>query len=205
MNNNFQIIGYSGHSFVVLESAVRRQLNCTGYYDKNRKKYDPFNLPYLGQEADIQNNSNVIITIGDNTIRKKIYEGLFLQDSVGFSNIIDCTATFSTHAKLTRNSSVFIGPHSVVNCFAEVEAAVIINTGSIVEHEAKIGPYSHVGPNATICGGAQIGSSVLVGANAVVKQGVKVGDNVVIGAGAVVIEDLQSESTYVGNPATKIR
>ena len=100
---------------------------------------------------------------------------------------------------------MFIGPHSVVNCFAEVEAAVIINTGSIVEHEAKIGPYSHVGPNATICGGAQIGSSVLVGANAVVKQGVKVGDNVVIGAGAVVIEDLQSESTYVGNPATKIR
>ena len=40
--------------------------------------------------------------------------------------------------------------------------------------------------------------------NAVIKQGVRVGDNVIIGAGAVVLKDVNSNTTFVGNPAKQI-
>ena len=33
----FSIIGYSGHSFVVLDSAFKSKLDCKGYYDRNMK------------------------------------------------------------------------------------------------------------------------------------------------------------------------
>ena len=44
----------------------------------------------------------------------------------------------------------------------------------------------------------------MIGANAVIRQGVKIGDNVTVGAGAVVLKDINSNTTFVGNPAKKI-
>ena len=44
----------------------------------------------------------------------------------------------------------------------------------------------------------------MIGANAVIKQGVTVGDNVIIGAGAVVLKNVNSNKTFVGNPAKQI-
>ena len=37
MKNNFSIVGYSGHLFVILNSAFRSKLDCTGYYDRKKK------------------------------------------------------------------------------------------------------------------------------------------------------------------------
>ena len=44
-----------------------------------------------------------------------------------------------------------------------------------------------------------------MGANAIVKQGVIIGDNSVIGAGSVVLKNIPANSTYVGNPAIKLK
>ncbi|MDB4390599.1 NeuD/PglB/VioB family sugar acetyltransferase [Akkermansiaceae bacterium] len=204
MEKDFFIVGYSGHSFVILDSALRCKLKCKGYYDLKSKKANPFEIQYLGTEENISAGEEIMITIGDNQVRKRIYEKLVEKESITFLNIVDPKASLSNFAKLKLNSSVFIGPNSVVNSFAEIELAAIINTGAIVEHEAKIGEFSHVGPNATVCGGAQVGANVFVGANAVIKQGIRIGDNSIVGAGAVVMQDLQANSTYVGNPAVKI-
>ena len=53
MNDKFAIIGYSGHSFVILDSASKIELNCTGYYDRNTKEMNPFDIDYLGLESNI--------------------------------------------------------------------------------------------------------------------------------------------------------
>jgi sugar O-acyltransferase (sialic acid O-acetyltransferase NeuD family) len=204
MEKDFYIVGYSGHSFVILDSALRCKLNCKGYYDLNPKKANPFKIQYLGIEENISAGEKIMIAIGDNKIRKRVFEKLVEKGSITFLNIVDPKSSLSKFAKLKSNRSVFIGPNSVVNSFAELESAVIINTGAIVEHEAKIGEFSHVGPNATVCGGALIGADVFIGANAVIKQGIRVGDNSIIGAGAVVVKDVQENSIYVGNPAVKI-
>ena len=88
---------------------------------------------------------------------------------------------------------------------AQIDTGVIINTGATIEHEVKIGKFSHVGPNSTVCGGSTIGENVFIGANAVIKQGVQIGDNSIIGAGSVVLNNIPVNTTYVGNPAVKIK
>tara|TARA_B110000114_G_C14946060_1_gene338378 strand:- start:157 stop:774 length:618 start_codon:yes stop_codon:yes gene_type:complete len=205
MRNNFKIIGYSGHSFVILDSAIKLKLNCTGYYDRNKKEFNPFDIDYLGLEDNIINKERIFITIGDNKIRRNVYEDLIKKDFITFLNIIDPTSSVSKFAFIKPDSSISIGIKSVINSLAKIETGVIINTGAIIEHEVKIGKFSHVGPNATICGDATIGENVFIGANAIIKQGVRIDDNSIIGAGSVVLNNIPSNSTYVGNPAVKIK
>ena len=205
MKKNFSIVGYSGHSFVILDSAIKLKLNCTGYYDINKKEFNPFDIDYLGLEDNIINKERIFITIGDNRFRRNIYENLIKKDFITFLNIKDPTSSVSKFAFIKPDSSISIGVYSVINSLAKIETGVIINTGAIIEHEVKIGKFSHVGPNAVICGNANIGENVFVGANAIVKQGVIIGDNSIIGAGSVVLNNIPANSIYVGNPASRIK
>ena len=155
MENKFNIIGYSGHSFVILDSAIKLKLNCTGYYDINKKELNPFNLDYLGLEDNIVSKERIFITIGDNNIRRNIYEHL-IKKSHNFLNIIDPTSSVSKFASIKPESLISIGINSVINSLVSIETGVIINTASVIEHEVKIEKFSHIGPNATVCGGVSI-------------------------------------------------
>ena len=204
MKNNFSIVGYSGHSFVILDSAFRSKLDCTGYYDRNKKEFNPFNIDYLGLESDIVSSERIFITIGDNKIRRNIYEDLINKHFISFLNIIDSKSSVSKFAFIEPDSSISIGINCVINSLAKINAGVIINTGAIIEHEVEIGKFSHIAPNATVCGGVIIGENVLIGANSVIKQGVKIGCNVTVGAGSVVINDILDNTKVVGNPSKTI-
>lgn len=204
MKNNFSIVGYSGHSFVILDSAFRSKLDCTGYYDRNKKEFNPFSIDYLGLESDIVSSERIFITIGDNKIRRNIYEDLINNDFISFLNINDPSSSVSKFAFIEPDSSISIGINCVINSLAKINAGAIINTGAIIEHEVEIGKFSHIAPNATICGGVIIGENAFVGANTVVKQGVIIGKNSIIGAGSTVLTNVPANSTYVGNPAIKL-
>ena len=205
MKNKFSIIGYSGHSFVILDSAMKLKYTCSGYYDRNVKEINPFNIDYLGLEDNIVLEERVFISIGDNIVRGNIYKKLSANNVITFINIFDPTASISSRAFIKPNSSTSVGVNAVVNSLAQIDTGVIINTGAIIEHEVKIGRFSHVGPNATVCGDSTIGENVFIGANAVIKQGVKIGDNAIVGAGSVVLNNIPVSATYVGNPAEKIK
>tara|TARA_B110001450_G_C17648066_1_gene492080 strand:+ start:958 stop:1575 length:618 start_codon:yes stop_codon:yes gene_type:complete len=205
MNNTFAIIGYSGHSYVIIDSASKIGLNCTGYYDVNIKKTNPLDIDYLGSENSIISEKKVFISIGNNRIRRNVYESLIKNKFVTFINIWDPTSSISKYAFIKPNSLISIGVNSVVNSLAQIDTGAIINTGAIIEHEVKIGKFSHVGPNATVCGDAIIGENVFIGANAVIKQCVNIGDNSIIGAGSVVLNNVPANTTYVGNPAEKMK
>ena len=123
---------------------------------------------------------------------------------ISFLNIIDSTSSISKFAFIEPDSSISIGINCVINSLAKINAGAIINTGAIIEHEVEIGKFSHIAPNATICGGVIIGENVLIGANSVIKQGVKIGCNVTVGAGAVVINDILDNTKVAGNPSKTI-
>jgi UDP-3-O-[3-hydroxymyristoyl] glucosamine N-acyltransferase len=73
-----------------------------------------------------------------------------------------------------------------------------------VDHEAVVGAFSHIAPNASLGGQAKLGQRVLVGSGAVVLPSVVIGDDVTIGAGSVVTTHLLEPGTYAGAPARKI-
>ena len=202
MNKKIVIIGYSGHSYGCVEVAIKQGFSIIGYHDVLEKVSNPYNLNYLGHEDNIDSNNKAFIAIGDNSIRRKIYQKL-RSNTIFLNTILKHSNTTISKSSLIEEQT-FISPGVIINPQVKIGVGCIINTGAIIEHDCFIGEFSHIAPGAVLAGNVSIGSGCMIGANSVIKQGVKVGDNVIIGAGAVVLKDVNSEATYVGNPAKEI-
>lgn len=195
-----ELIGYSGHSFVVLESAVNAGHQISGYYDTEEKKLNPYQLKYSGTDSDLLNlqtrsDIHYFIGIGDNQIRKKLFEKFA---TLNWINIIDPSAKVSSTAKLGK--AIYIGKNTSVNALATISTGTIINTGSIVEHECRIGEFVHIAPGTTICGNVEIGNNTLIGAGTVIRPGIRIGSNVIIGAGSVIVKNIPDQTMAYGSP-----
>jgi acetyltransferase-like isoleucine patch superfamily enzyme len=81
----------------------------------------------------------------------------------------------------------------------------VINHGAIIDHDCRVGDFSHVAPGVILGGGVKVGRGVLVGAGAVILPGMVVGDYAVIGAGSVVVGNIDSSAVVAGNPARIIQ
>ena len=196
------IIGYSGHSFGCIEVAISCGFSVASYHDISEKVSNPYDLKYLGHEDTIDPNNKIFIAIGDNIIRRKIYEKLRTNNILLDTSLIHSNTTISKSSLIEEQT--FINAGVIINPQVKIGIGCIINTGAIIEHDCSIGKFSHIAPGAVLAGNISIGSGCMIGANAVIKQGVKLGDNVIIGAGAVVLKDVNSNTTFVGNPAKKI-
>jgi sugar O-acyltransferase (sialic acid O-acetyltransferase NeuD family) len=199
------IIGYSGHAYVVCDALLSNDLVVKGYFEMVEKTINPYDLNFLGNENDskiLHENKAIFIAVGDNLLRSKIYTQL---SSVNHFLISAVHAKAYVAGNTNIGKGVLIAVNAVINPMVIIEDGAIINTGAIIEHESYIGAFAHIAPGAVLCGNVTIGKNSFIGANAVVKQGVTIGDNVIVGAGAVVIHDIESNTTFVGNPSKKIK
>tara|TARA_B100000963_G_scaffold116056_1_gene101084 strand:- start:1709 stop:2314 length:606 start_codon:yes stop_codon:yes gene_type:complete len=201
MNNELIIIGYSGHSYVCIEIAKATDINITGYCDLEMKKYNPYNLNYLGNEKEGRFDKNYFITIANNKIRRNIF----------YSLPIECLKTKLIHAKSVISETAkigiqtIVGSAAIINAQAQIGRSCIINSGAIIEHECVISDFVHIAPGASLLGAVEIGEKSFIGSNAIIKPGVKINRNVIIGAGSVVLDNIPDKGTYVGIPAKKIK
>lgn len=196
------ILGYSGHGFVVTETALNAHIDVAYYSEVEALENNPFNLEYIGFEVDTNfkgwnSDCDFILGIGDNTIRKRVAKQV-LSKQKNLLNVIDTSAFISKTATLGIGN--FIGKHSTINALASIGDFCILNTGSIIEHECNIGDAVHVAPGAVLLGNVSVGENTFIGANTVVKQNIKIGKNVIIGAGSVIIKDIPDNVKVVGNP-----
>ena len=199
MNKRIVLIGYSGHSYGCVEVAIKQGFSIVGYYDVLEKISNPYNLKYLGHEDNIDSNNKVFITLGDNSIRRKIYEKLRSNNISLNTTLMHSNTTISKSSLIEEQN--FVSAGVIINPQVKIDVGCIINTGAIIEHDCYIGKFSHIAPGAVLAGNVSIGSGCMIGANAVIKQGVKVGDNVIIGAGAVVLKDVNSNTVFARKPS----
>ncbi len=201
------IIGYSGHSYVVIESAKSTGIEIECYTDLQIAETNPYNLEYAGNESDENFNFQDIklkyaLGIGNNDIRRKVAQNI-LEQGQELQTIIDASAEVSHTAMIGQG--VYVGKNSSINAQARVGNFVIINTGAIVEHECVVGEGAHIAPGAVMLGNTRVGEKSFLGAGAVIKQGMRVGSNSIIGAGSVVLQDIGDNEIWAGNPAQLIK
>ena len=200
MKNKLVFIGLSGHSLICNEIAFLNNIQVEGYHDFTEKKFNPYNIKYLGPESFNKIKNQTFISIADNLIRKEISKKInrkFLNTNlIHPSAIISKEVSFKPHLLVCANATI--------NPFTNIGFNTIINTSATIEHESIIGDFVHIGPGSTILGNVKVGNNSFIGSNSVVKQGVSIGENVIIGAGSVVLDDVPNNFIGAGNPVKKI-
>ncbi len=204
MSKRLFIIGAGGHGKVIADAAM-----CQGNWDEIFFIDDRYpslssvmGIEVVAQTNNIKQfcdeNSEVIVAIGDNQIRQRLQENALSQ---GFSvaSVIHPRAVIAQSAKIEAGSVVFAG--AIINSEATVGKGVIINTGAIIEHDCVVGDWTHICPKVGCAGGVQVGAHVWIGIGANVIQNVKIGDYAKIGAGSVVLKTVDSHQQVVGVPA----
>ena len=198
------LIGYSGHSYVINGILRSMGIKTTGYCDNEEKKYNPFSLKYFQGETSetglkALTQEDFFIAIGDNKIRKRVYNNLAIRNLLPV-NAIHATAIIDDSADMAAHG-VMVAPSVSIAALAKIGIGVICNTYCVIEHECVIGDFSHIGPGAVLCGNVQVGENSFIGAKSVVRENIKIGNNVIVGAGSVVVKDIPDNVTVMGNPA----
>jgi sugar O-acyltransferase (sialic acid O-acetyltransferase NeuD family) len=199
------VYGCGGHGKVVADIARAggRQVAC--FVDDNPRRAgttvsDREVLPwlrFLERRAKL-GHAEIALGIGDNTARARCL-ALTLAAGVPVVTLIHPTAVISPSAVLGEGTVAMAGV--VVNAAARIGRGVVLNTGSIVEHDCHVGDFVFLSPRAALGGESALMAHCHVGLGAVVLPRAKVGKGSRVGAGAVVVRDVPDGETWVGVPA----
>lgn len=195
------LYGARGQAKVIYDLILSNNMLLEYLVDDNPPDQFPHHLNiYLPSERLIK-GKDVIIAIGNNKIREKIYHQI--KAWCKFTNMQHYSAYVSRFTK--QGEGTVIMPNVCINAEVTIGKHCIINTASVIEHECIIEDFVHISPNASLAGNIVVKRGAHVGLGANVIQGVTIGENAVIGAGAVILTDVPANAVVVGNPGKILR
>ncbi|GAB1418913.1 acetyltransferase [Bacteroidales bacterium] len=191
------LYGASGHAKVIIDLLQSQNIEIAGLIDDNPALTELLGYPVLRDTAD---KNPVIVSIGDNAIRKKLAEKL---SDHQFGTAVHSTSVLSPNCKIDKGTVVMQG--AIIQSDARVGKHCIVNTGASVDHDCVVEDFVHLSPQSVLCGNVHIGEGSWIGAGSVVIPGVKIGKWCVIAAGSVVTKDIPDYSLAAGNRAKVIK
>lgn len=189
------LYGASGHGKVIKEILEANGVKVEGFIDDNEYLNHFAGLPVFHSAEGL---TSVIVSIGNNRIRKMIVEQL----NCDFGTAIHPNAIVSPSAKIGAGSVVMAG--AIINADAVIGKHCIVNTGATIDHDVVLEDYVHVAPGANVSGATKVGEGTWLGVGSCVIQCLNIGKNCMIGAGSVVVKDIPDCVTAYGNPCRVI-
>jgi acetyltransferase EpsM len=117
------------------------------------------------------------------------------------ASVIHPTACIARDVTIGPGS--FIASHVTIQPGARLGKVVTIRAGASIGHDAEIGDFVYVGPNATLCGRAILEEGAHMGPNSVLLDRRIVGAYCLVGIGAAVMKNFPPFSVLSGNPARR--
>ena len=204
MNNQIYILGAGGHTRSLINLLEFNNYSIQGIYDNNYKpkQIETINTyKVIGKISDLKENNKLVLSIGDNHIREKLFNDF--NNQILINNLIHPKAFLEKRIVLDNSNQIFTGV--TINSNVKIGQNNIINTGVIIEHEVLIGNHNHISVGSILCGRVIIGNRCFIGAGAIIIDKIKITDDVIIGANSVVIDNINKSGTYVGNPARRVK
>ena len=197
------IIGSGGHARIVADILLAMEgVEPLGFASRDHApgSVGPLGLPILGNDSavDAIEHDGVVVAIGDNAVRKQVFDRLVADGEIVFS-AVHPTAIIAPDVRMDTGCVICAG--AIVNTGTSIGGNTILNTGCSVDHDCIIGQHVHIAPGVNLAGNVSLGEGVFVGIGSAVVPGISVGDWATLGAGAVVINDIAAHSVAVGVPA----
>lgn len=191
------LYGASGHAKVIIDLLTSQGVEPKGLIDDNASLTELLGYPI---SHDVTGLNPLIVSIGDNKVRKMVVEKLSGHE---FGNAWHSSSVISPNSKIGEGTVVMQG--AIIQSDATVGKHCIINTGASVDHDCRVDDFVHLSPQSILCGNVSIGEGTWVGAGAVVIPGVKIGKWSIIAAGSVVTKDIPDYSLAAGNRCKVIK
>ena len=190
------IYGASGHGLVISDIAKACGYKDIIFLDDGDNKYLTFD--------EVKKNHSIPIAfgIGNNTIRKKLFEKV-KKHRFSIATLIHPSAIVSTSSNIGEGTILM--PNVTVNTKSNIGKGVILNTSSVIEHENTIENFVHISPSVSLAGNVIVKKNTHIGINVTVIQGITIGENCIIGAGSVIIKDIKNNTLCYGNPCKVIK
>lgn len=206
------VIGCSGHARVVVdivESEGRSEV--IGFLDTfKRATSTVLGYQMLGTEEDLPSLiacrlcNAVIVAVGDNWIRGQIANRIrALVPAVPFISAIHPSAQISRTARIGPGTVIMAG--AIVNAGCRIGECCILNTGSSLDHDSTMEPFSSLAPGAVTGGTVTIGAFSAIAIGAVISHAIKIGEHAVVGAGSTIVRNIPDRVVAYGTPARIIR
>ena len=200
----YSIIGASGHAGVIIDELIKidPSVDIILFDDNLDQKCIDYSVSGSIDDLILQKafkDRKTIIGIGENIIRKEIYNKLRNLNGIEFSNVISRDAAVSKFTNLGNGNLIVAG--ALINHGVTIGNNSIVNSLASIDHDCIIGSNVHVAPGVNLAGNVCVGDDVLIGIGSSIAPNITIGKNCVIGAGSVVIRDIEANSKVFGNPA----
>lgn len=171
--------------------------NFCGYIDKEVGKDN-----VAGDDSFLLNvceKLSVAIAIGNQTMRKHLYEQYKNNSFLDFPNLIDPSVDIGENVKLGKGN--LICANNIITVDIVIGDFNIINLGCTITHDVRIGSFNTINPGVNVSGNVEISDLTDIGTGTKIIQGRKIGSMSVTGAGAVIVKDILCSVMAAGVPA----
>ena len=184
--HDLMILGAGGHGRTLCEMARLLGYADIVFLDENPSLCHETNKLIIGKISElplhINAANNVVIGIGNNKVRKQLYQQLICLGMQPVT-LIHPFAFASPSASISVRSVVLAG--AVVGANATLGAGTIVNSHSTLDHDSILGDFAHLGVGVHLAGSAEIGKSAFLQAGTVGGYNAKVDDYSVCSAGTI--------------------
>ena len=198
------LYGASGHARVIRDIVEAQDDRVSRLIDDNVEINVLDELPVC---HDLNVDEPVIVSIGNNAIRKKVVgkigQGSSSSNAELFGKAVHPSAIVSPSATIGEGTVIMQG--AILQAKSSIGKHCIVNTGASIDHECRIDDYVHISPHATLCGNVSVGEGTWICAGTTLIQGVSIGRWCMIGAGSVVTKNIPDGYLAVGNRCKPIK
>jgi sugar O-acyltransferase (sialic acid O-acetyltransferase NeuD family) len=186
MENKVIIFGAGGHAVSVLDALLASKVTPAFILDDDpaKKGRQILQTPVRGALQELPPAElglySIVVAIAVNSARKRVVRGL-TDRGVKFAGVRHPSAVISPFAEVHPTAQVLA--RVIVNAGAAVGAHAVLNTGCIIEHDARVKAFTHIGPGAVLAGAVIIEEGAFVATGAKVCPFVRVGRGSTLGPG----------------------
>lgn len=196
------VVILAGFSSEIIQLAKQKFIKIFAVVDKNinAERCDGLQIFDDDELAISVIKPNGVLNAIDHIPNKVRVDSLYSRNGIEPVDLIAgviCSSSSFEHGLIMQTGSVVSS-----NC--KLGRCVKLNTSSTVTHDVSIGSYSIIAPGAVVLGRVKIGERVYIGANATILPDITIGDQAVIGAGCVVTRDVSPRAVIAGIPGKEL-